>query len=142
MWWGENDGDVMKIIVMRWEWWECCENDVDVVRMMGMLWEWWGCCENNGDVVRIMGMLWEWWGYDKNNGDKVRMRESGYILQMTVTYLLTDLLTKENPEMLSHLKTVYLLTLSKLRLTPLPPTLFLTNYFLTMCWLHWPPSLS
>ena len=30
---------------------------------------------------------------------------------------------------LLRLKTVYLLTLSKLRLTPLPPTLFLTNYF-------------
>ena len=30
-------------------------------------------------------------------------------------------------------KTVYLLTLSKLRLTPLPPPLILTNYFLTKC---------
>ena len=30
-------------------------------------------------------------------------------------------------------KTVYLQTLSKLRLTPLPPILFLTNLFLTKC---------
>ena len=60
--------------------------------MMWMWWEWWGCCENDGDVGRIMGMWWEWWGCDKKNGDEVRMRESGYILQMTVTtdYWLTD----------------------------------------------------
>ena len=38
-------------------------------------------------------------------------------------------------------KTVYLQTLSKLRLTPLPPTLFLTNLFLTQRWSCWPPSL-
>ena len=37
--------------------------------------------------------------------------------------------------------TVYLQTLSKLRLTPLPPTLFLTNLFLTKCGSCWPPSL-
>ena len=37
--------------------------------------------------------------------------------------------------------TVYLQTLFKLRLTPLPPNLFLTNLFLTQCWSCWPPSL-
>ena len=41
----------------------------------------------------------------------------------------------------SKKKTVYLKTLSKLRLTPLPPTLFLTNLFLTKCLSCWPPSL-
>ena len=35
------------------------------------------------------------------------MKEFGYILTMSVTYGLTDLLTKENPEMLSHLKTIF-----------------------------------
>ena len=34
------------------------------------------------------------------------MDKIGYILTMSVTDLLTDLLTKENPEMLSHLKSV------------------------------------
>ena len=39
-------------------------------------------------------------------------------------------------------QTLYLKTLSKLRLTPLPPTVFLTNLFLTQCCSCWPPSLS
>ena len=38
------------------------------------------------------------------------MKEFGYILTMSVTYGLTDLLTKENPEMLSHLKSVEIFT--------------------------------
>ena len=38
-------------------------------------------------------------------------------------------------------QTVYLQTLSKLMVTPLPPTLFLTNLFLTKSCPCWPPSL-
>ena len=49
------------------------------------------------------------------------------------TYLLTYLGVP------SKKKTVYLQTLSKLMVTPLPPTLFLTNLFLTKCWPCWPP---
>ena len=64
-WWGcgeNDDGDVMRMMVVWWElvWW-CNENDGDVMKMMMMMrWEWWECGENDGDLMRIMKMRWEW----------------------------------------------------------------------------------
>ena len=76
-------GMMVRILGTWREWWGCGENVGDE---MMMWYEWWWCYENDCYEVRMMWILWEWGECGENNGDETRMRESGYILQMTVTY--------------------------------------------------------